>query len=958
METDGNHASGPRPTSSLGTTGMPAELEAEIFRSVVVGSPNAVLATDADGLILWANAATEQLLGWSPAELVGRPLLELADPGEREELLDRRRRLYAGDDVALDVTTCVHKDGHRVQVSVTRAVRRDEDGTTRGISLELTDVSEERRLREDLTDALARSHARFDQVATPQALLDLDGRFVAVNDAACALLGRSRGRLLGRDATLLATPVDLAGTAHRLRELRAGRLDSVSYEVNARRDDSSEVPMMVDASLVRDRDGTPRELAVFARDLSDIHEAQRRVAQQEVFFTALYRSAADVVLVSDRDNRLTYVSPSFTRVLGYPPEEVLGTDGRQYLHPDEVDTSASHVSALRARPGASARRLARIRDARGRWRWFDTLNTNRYDDPEIQGMVSNLRDVSTEMEVLERLRESESRYRAIVETAQEGIIALAPDGAVLFANDTMAELMGLPLETVYERGLHDVLAHDEAAAIDQRLEHRVERGPERYEVGYDHPDGTHRIWLVAASPLTHDDGSPMGSLGMVSDVTAARGVEAELRHAALHDALTGLPNRALLVDRITMAGARQAREQTGGLAVMFLDLDHFKLVNDSRGHEVGDRLLVEVAARLENAVRDSDTVARLGGDEFAVICEDADPEAAVEVAARVQQVLSEPVLLGRESFYVSASLGIAHSPPYAVTDLLRFADAAMYDAKLAGRSQVSTFSGGETSPAARRLAIAAALREQLRERAPRLGYQPVVDFDSNRLTGLEALLRWTHPELGEVTPAELLSAAETSGLSFDLDRAVILAAGTELVRLRTAGLVADDVTVAVNISPRTAQQQRLDSLVQEMLEETGLPAGCLTLEITEHAIMDNADHAVVLLGRLADAGVRIAIDDFGTGYNSLVHLQRLPVAELKIDRSFVADVVSRPDSRAISRSVVGLAAALGMRTVAEGIEEPEQVEALRDMGCHRGQGWLWARALLPDEIDDVLTAWQ
>jgi predicted signal transduction protein with EAL and GGDEF domain len=369
---------------------------------------------------------------------------------------------------------------------------------------------------------------------------------------------------------------------------------------------------------------------------------------------------------------------------------------------------------------------------------------------------------------------------------------------------------------------------------------------------------------------------------------------------------------------------------------------------------VGDRLLVEVAARIEGAVRDTDTVARLGGDEFAVVCEESSPEEADAVADRVLAALREPFRLDGETLYVSASIGIALSPPHRLDDLLRFADAAMYTSKTAGRGQATRFEGQESLGSERRLAIAGALREALAEDALTLGFQPIMDLDHGRLLGLEALLRWTHPVLGPVAAEEVVTAAETSGLSFALDHAVIRASASALLALRRDGVVAPDVYVSVNISSRTAQQQRLDDVVREVLAATGLPATCLALEITEHAIMDNRDHAVALLTRLAQSGIGIAIDDFGTGYNSLVHLQRLPVRTLKIDRSFVTDLETSPESQAIARSVVGLAEALGMSTIAEGVEHAEHLALLQEVGCTAGQGYLWSPAVLVDELPTVL----
>lgn len=945
-------------------TALAPVAEAEMFRSIAASTPDGVVAADAAGVIVWANDAAAEMFGWDPAHLVGRPVTVLVDASVHPEALELRRRVLSGEPIGRMTSTGLRRDGTTFPLSLVPAIRRNPAGQVLGMSAITRDLTYEQQVRRDLTEALARSHARFDQVAKPQALLDLDARFVSVNDACCRLLGWRRDQLLGRDARTLVYPVDLGDATVKLDRLAAGESDAISYEVVATRADGSELPVLIDVSLVRDRDGTPRELAVFAHDLSEVAEAHERVEKQDAFFRGLYRRAVDPALALDAAGQVVYASPAFTRVFGYQPEEMRDRSALEVLHPDDVPRCRAMLDRITAVPGRTDRITVRGRDVTERWRWFEAVATNALDDPALSALVINLHEVTAELAAREELRRSEERYRAIVETAQEGIIHLDRRGTVLFANEKTGDILGVDHAALVGTSMLDLLDGDERARAEDRLARRPLTGPEQLEVRYAHPDGTHRVLLIAAGPLSDDAGGELGSLGMVSDVTLEREAEAELRYQALHDSLTGLPNRALLIDRLSMAAHRQQRvavtgdEAGAGLAVLFLDLDHFKLINDSRGHEAGDRLLVEVAGRLSGAVRETDTVARLGGDEFAVVCEEATAADADLVAERVQEALRVPFDLGGEPVHVGASIGIALSPPHSISDLLRFADAAMYTAKVSGRSRTSVYvdaTEDEGSLAAeRRLAVSTALHEALARDGVTLGYQPIVDFASQRVVGVEALIRWQHPTLGLLAADEVVRTAETAGLSYDLDRAVIRSAGRDLVALRERGVIGGDVYVSVNISPRTTTQQSLDDLVAEMLTETGLPASCLSLEITEHAIMDHADQAGALLDRLSASGVNVAIDDFGTGYNSLVHLQRLPVRTLKIDQSFVTDLADHPEALGIARSVIGLARAFGMATVAEGVERAGQLDVLRALGCDAGQGYLWGAAAGVDELESLL----
>ncbi len=550
--------------------------------------------------------------------------------------------------------------------------------------MSLDEQAEELRVQRELTEALARSRARFDQSAQPQALLDIEGRFVEVNDAVCTLLGWPREELIGRDSTELIHPTDPKLARAQVTLLRDGQVRAAKYETTGLRKDGVEVPLLIDITAVRDTGGHAYEFAVSARDLTELHEAEQRLASQAAFFRALNREASDVTLVADDSGELRYVTPSVSQILGYERDELMNTIGEDVVHPDDLVVTADQRRRLRELPGARERFTLRIRDAEGRWRWFSTTGTNCVDDPDIRGIVVNLREVTTEMDAERALRESEARHRAIAETAQEGILAVSPEGEILFANERLTEILGLPLHDIYELGSEGGgSAPTEATEAARRLAQRSrEEGPERYDLRYRHPNGNRRVLSVSGSELTAADGSVLGSLTMISDLTEQRAAEESLRQAAMHDPLTALPNRLLFVDRLATAEARRDRSAGRGVAVLFLDLDDFKQVNDVHGHATGDRVLVQVAGRVAEAVRATDTVARIGGDEFAIICEDTDAETALVVASRIRKALEAPVEVDGQPFLVSTSIGVASAPPHPVSDLLRLADIAMYRAKV------------------------------------------------------------------------------------------------------------------------------------------------------------------------------------------------------------------------------------------------------------------------------------
>jgi diguanylate cyclase (GGDEF)-like protein len=475
----------------------------------------------------------------------------------------------------------------------------------------------------------------------------------------------------------------------------------------------------------------------------------------------------------------------------------------------------------------------------------------------------------------------------------------------------------------FEEMLGRALRGESPASID----HRVVR-----------PDGTERIVHSQVEVIPDAEGRPARVLGTLHDISERKQLEDRLKYQAFHDALTGLPNRALFNDRLQHALARTARQQLP-LAVLFLDLDHFKLINDTLGHEAGDQLLITLAERIQACLRPSDTVARLGGDEFTILLEDLSSQREAEqIAERITAALAAPFTLSGQDMYVTTSIGIVmrnehHRSP---DDMLRDADVALYRAKDAGRARFAVYDLTMGEAMLERVTLEADLRRAIELRELHLQYQPQVELASGDVVGVEAFIRWVHPERGVVAPSQFLPIAEETGLiaqidSWALEEACRQARGWQ-------ELLGEPIEMAVNVSGRQLRRAEIAEELRRVLRWTGLDPRYLKLEFSEAAVMADTGTTSVMLSALLDLGVEVVIDDFGTGYTSLSHLRRFPVDTLKLDGTFVAGLGRDDEAATIAQAIVGLAHSFGLRVVAEGVERLDQLEALRQMGCEMGQG--------------------
>ncbi len=904
---------------------------------------------DSEARVAWSNPAVEMLLGWTWRELEARRIGTLLAPSSRGDLASWAEEAGRGRPLRRLRATVVHKDGSEREIEFELIPVPDSDGGPDGGAIVFRDVTEADVEDRELVRLRGHFNVGFVQGFAPQAFLDVAGRFADVNEAACGLLQQSHEQLVGRSALEFLDPLDPIRRADLADLPRGGQPAHQRHEVIVRDARGRQLPLLLEVTALIGKEGHEQGFACFATDLSDVRNAEQRLAGQESFYRALNRNATDLALVTDAEGNLVYVSPSVEDLLGYDAADVVASSGFDFVHTDDQGIAEQLVASALDDPQHTARAVLRVRHASGEWRWVEESLTNLLEDPDVGGLVANLRDVTERVEAQVALQRSEARYRAIAEAAHEGIIALDSNGDTMFANDRLAELVGYSIAEIYESGLWCAFDPDVAQRLHQRSLQHVERGPERYELPFTRGDGETRILSVSASPLEYDEG--VGALAMVSDVTLERRAEEELRQRALRDSLTGLPNRSLLSDRLASAAARQSRFGARGLAMLFVDLDNMKRVNDRAGHACGDALLRMVGDRLGSAVRDVDTLARLGGDEFVILCEDVDGDDAALLAHRVQLAFAQPFRINDQSFEVTASIGVALSPPHDVADLLHLADQAMYQAKERSRGSFLTFDSAMARAAKRRTRLADDIKVAIANDELVVHYQPIVQLTDGRPQGVEALVRWRHPMLGMLPPFEVLAAARETGMESQIDAAVLAIACRDMARLLEAGALGPDTYVAVNVSAATASLVPLDVTVPVALDLAGLPARHLVIEVTETSVMADVERAAAKLRSLASTGVRIAVDDFGTGYSSLAYLHRLPLDILKIDRSFVAGLGAEGESTTIIRSVLGLAEALSLQVVAEGVETTAQATALQEMGCPSAQGYLWSPAV---PVEDLL----
>jgi len=711
----------------------------------------------------------------------------------------------------------------------------------------------------------------------------------------------------------------------RLRPLEAYRKDGTTFPVGVVR--------------ITTLAGRERRILVLIRDLSELRESRERLRQLE---KALETAQAGVA-ITDRDLVVRWANPALADMHGAERDSLPGQALARFLPSELHDLDFRNLAGMRR-----LRREGRSLRQDGTDFPVEVLFDLVLDDQnEPVGVVAVCQDISERRQAEEALRESEERYSLAVRGANDGIWDWNLDGNRIYYSNRWKSMLGLEEEEVPPTpdAWFSRIHPEDLPRLQSRLERHLSGATELFEDEHrlEHHDGNYRWMLARGVALEGKDGKPCRIAGSQTDITDRK----------VHDPLTGLPNRALFLDRLERARARARRGPRNLFGVLFLDLDRFKVVNDSLGHPVGDQLLVAVSGRIESCIRPGDTVARLGGDEFAVLLEEiTEFDESTEIASRIHAAFTQPFVVADHELFVTVSIGISLGSGESADlgGLLRDADTAMYRAKIAGRGRSQVFTGEMRTEVMAQLQLENDLRRAVERQEFEVYYQPILALRQAEITGFEALVRWHHPERGLVEPAQFISAAEETGLIVPLGMWVLEEACRQLRVWREADPAWEKLTMSVNLSPKLFAQQHLVRDIVGLLEKTGLPPRLLKLEVTEGLLVHNPQAANAMLKQLRSLGIGVCIDDFGTGYSSLSYLTSLNVDVLKIDRSFIHNLSNGTDGGEVVRNIVRLAAGLGLSVVAEGVETLDQRNQLDEMNCEFVQGFHFSR---PADADTV-----
>jgi diguanylate cyclase (GGDEF)-like protein/PAS domain S-box-containing protein len=935
----------------------PTEWSRDQCQLVMDSIDEGILLFDVSGRILAANEAAQRIIGVSFQEMFGRaygdasPYRVTREDGSVVEphevcvarvLVSSRPEL----DEILNLpdrggATWVRLDARPVgAVDPETEVHRFE-----GVVCVITDISErvctERALRASETAYRLMAENSTDMIIrmSPEAVM------LYVSPASLAVVGYRPDELVGKPTFGFMVPDEQAAAIAR----HADRYDTDEPSSSTNRffaKDGRIVWLETIARPYRDPvSGELREIHCISRDVTARIEHLQAMQDSEEMFRLLAENATDMITRRTPDGTFCYVSPAVRAILGYDPEELLGTSARDLLDPAEREALvAVHRDNLRSDQPTTS--LARFRHKDGHYVWLESTMVALHDPEtgELTEMQTSSRDVTARVAADAALRESEQRWRVALARAPIGVALAAPDATLQMVNSRLAEILGFAPDELLGMTLLE-LTHPDDLQMTLTANARLRDGlAESYELEKRYVSRAGDVvWARTRTTVLRDDAGVLyQAMILVEDVTEARRARDLLEHRSVHDAVTDLPNRLLMTDRLEQA-LRRSRP-AGRVGVLYCDLDRFKTVNASVGHERGDDVLREVAARFTAAIHPTDTLARLSGDEFVVICEDVGCEQQLgELADAVAASLLIPMSVGGKPYTISVSIGATLADADTPTNqILDEAESALLIAKRTGRSRREIFDASlRGGSGVDRLSIESELHTAVAEGQLRLYYQPIVEIAGRRLVGYEALVRWQHPTRGLLGPADFLPIAEDSALmgpigAWVLDHATMTAAGWQPI---------DGVVpwVSVNVSAQQLGRPEMVPSVEKALRASGLPASRLKLEVTETALFAGAGAAMADLHRLAALGVAMALDDFGTGYSSLTLLREVPVSVLKLDRSFVGHLGQDAGSTAIVQAVIALGDMLGLQTVAEGVETTEQADLLHSFGCTLGQGYLFGR---------------
>ncbi|MBV8646604.1 PAS domain S-box protein [Paludibacterium sp.] len=942
-----------------------SEAEAK-FRALVEQAVTGVYIVQ-DGQVIYANQAFADIFGYdTPAEILAQPSIQLIAPQDRVRVVRNvLRPLRGGADSLRYHFNAVRRDRSPFVTEVHG--RRCLHNNRPAIIGSLIDITESQRHHAELAQLVAEKtallrqreqelHTILDNMPALISYYDTDLRHRFGNQGYCDWHGIDPARLAGLPLADLLPAGHFARILPQLRLALAGQTQRAEYQVD--RPGSGE-PWQAQIHLIPDwENGQVCGLFALVLDISPIRKAEAALRESESRFRQLFESAPVGMALYHSDGQCIMANQALADLAGATREQLLAQNFRTLAV--WRDSGLLTVAQRALDDGQPQRYELQMVSTFGKSMEVDC----EFTLPVVQGiryLMLLAKDITPYRQAARLMKQAmdadleksrlDHQYRQVVENMVDGFFAFDRRGRLLEINDVFANMSGYARAALLTMSVAD-LEHDAGKAdIAARIHRIVRNGSERFECRMRRPDGSY--WPAEVSANAAAD----KIYAFVRDITERKRSEDEIRRLAFYDSLTRLPNRQLLLDRLQQALTTSQRTRQHG-ALLFIDLDNFKQLNDTLGHDMGDKLLLMVAKRLKACVRGKDTVARLGGDEFVILLEGLDERrelAATQirtVAGTVMEALNHPYPLGPSDYHNTPSIGIAMfnaQEKTTVEEQLKHADLAMYQAKAAGRNTLCFFDPQTQAELETRSTLENELRNALRRDHLVLYYQPQIDRDG-RLIGAEALVRWLHPERGLILPAQFIGLAEESGLVHQLGLRVLEIACGQLALWRDNPLMRH-ITLAVNVSARQFRHCEFVPQIRELLTRYAIDPARLKLELTESLLLHDMEESAAKMSTLRAMGVKFSLDDFGTGYSSLSYLKTLPLEQVKIDRSFVRDILSDPNDAAIVRAIINMGHSLGLKVVAEGVETEAQWHFLLNEGCDIGQGYLFSQPVSGGEFE-------
>lgn len=930
---------------------MPSEEEDAVVKTerrlwtLIDAMTDFVCFLDIDGRWLELNRYGCELLQVERADVQGKTLAELL---EHRPLLAEILGVEDADDALATARECalLLEAGTRIVLEVVQLPVFGEAGQREGTLVLGRDQTAQRSALEELQEQKALYRSIMED--SPLAIyLHQEGQVLKANESGLHMAGTtSYEDLLGRSILDFMHPDFIQ--AMRENAHLTGRRE---YEEEwIYQDDGRPIPVSVIVSPVHFQG--KQAMHIFLKSRTEIKQVEHALSESEAKYQMIAENTSDLIALLDPVGTVYYASPSHEIVLGYSMEELLGHSTEKIVHPDDQEHVREKFKSCLETQQLTVIEFRCITRT-GEIAIFEAKCSPIHDDDgEVYRIMIVSRDITERKRAERELEENEQLYKSLFEHNLNAVISMDLDGRISMFNQTAEMMTGYSKEEVLGKPF-SMFTPEERYQNAWRLFHQVRQGTPHFgDSRWLTKQGDELVIDVAMMPIRVNN-EIIGVYGMIKDITEQKRAEALVSHMAYYDSLTDLPNRTLFRERLQRA--LRNRPEQGLIAILFVDLDHFKHVNDTMGHAAGDHLLKMVAERLQDCLPEAEAFSRISGDEFVLFMEGV-PDAAVaeQAAVRVLDAIHTPFLLDGQWIYLTGSIGIVLAPFHGEDPetLLQHADIAMYDAKDKGKNKYRFFDYILTERMAKRVELERAMRAGLAREEFVLFYQPLIEASSGRVVGAEGLIRWHRPGHGLVSPAEFIPIAEETGLIVDIGDLVLRSACLHQQEWRKQGY--DPIHISVNLSTRQFQEPTFLDRVYRIAAETEVDLRWIGFEITESLIMQDVDYAIKILHELRNLGSLISIDDFGTGYSSLAYLKTFPIDKLKIDRTFVRDITTRAEDEAITKTIITLAKSLHLKVVAEGVETAEQIQKLRQLQCDEFQGFYFSKPVPVQEFLELI----